>query len=110
MEPTITTRHFKPHDGLREYVRVAVAKLERYYDGIVHTEVILRFERPRNSVKIAEIHLTVYGTLLKAVEKSDEYIKSVDAAIEKLERQLKKYKGKLHKKGKQEVRRINAKD
>jgi putative sigma-54 modulation protein len=110
MEIKMTTRHFKPQDTLRDYVHDAVLKLERYYDGIVRSDIILSFERSRNSLKVAEIHLTVYGTLLKAVAKNEEYHKAVDAAIAKLERQLMKYKTKLHKKGKSEVRKINAKE
>ena len=110
MDIKITARHFKPDESLRDYARDAVAKLERYYDGIVRSEIILSIEGTRNSLKIAEIRLAVYGTLLKAVEKSAKYTVSVDAAIVKLERQLKKYKSKLHKKAKSEVRRIQAKD
>lgn len=110
MEIKMTTRHFKPHETLRDYVHDAVSKLERYYDGIVRSDVILSFERSRNSLKVAEIHVTVYGTLLKAVGKNEEYYKAVDAAIDKLERQLVKYKNRLHKKGKSEVRKVNGKD
>jgi len=110
MDIKITARHFKPHDNLRDYAHDAVTKLERLYDGIVKSEIILSFEGTRNSLKVAEIHLMVYGTLLKAVQKSDDYQKSVDAAVAKLERQLVKYKGKLHEKAKSEVRKIAEKD
>jgi ribosome-associated translation inhibitor RaiA len=48
--------------------------------------------------------------LLKAVQKSDDYQKSVDTAVAKLERQLVKYKGKLHEKEKSKVRKIHEKD
>ncbi|HTY10627.1 MAG TPA: ribosome-associated translation inhibitor RaiA [Bacteroidota bacterium] len=105
-----TARHFKPQESLREYAYDTVQKLERYYDGIVKSEVILGFERTRNSVKTAEIHLTVYGTLLKAVHKSDDYQKSIETAVAKLERQLVKYKSKLHEKEKSKVRKIYEKD
>lgn len=110
MDIQFTARHFKAHDSLRDYAHDAVKKLERYYDGIVHSDVILSYERSRNSLKVAEIHLTVYGSLLKAIEKSDDYHKSIDAAIEKLERQLKRYKSKLHKREKSEVRKIHEKE
>lgn len=110
MEIKFTARHFKPAEELREYAQDAVGKLERYYDGIVKSEIILSFERARNSLKVAEIHLTVYGTLLKAVHKSEDYQKSVDTAVAKLERQIVKYKGKLHEKAKIKVRKIYAKD
>ncbi len=110
MDIKFTARHFKPNEELREYAHEAVKKLERYYDGIVKSEIILSFEGTRNSLKIAEIHLKVYGTLLKAVQKSDEYQKSVDTAVGKLERQLVKYKSKLHGKENSKVRKIHEKD
>lgn len=110
MDIKFTARHFKPHESLRDYAQDAVKKLERSYDGIVKSDIILSFERSRNSLKVAEIHLTVYGTLLKAVQKSDDYQKSVDNAVAKLERQLVKYKSKLHEKAKSKVRQIAEKE
>lgn len=110
MEILFTARHFKAHDTLRTYALDAVRKLERFYDGIVRSNVILSYERTHNSLKTAEIHLIVYGSLLKAIEKSDDYQKSIDAAIAKLERQLQRYKSRLHKKEKSQVRRIYEKE
>ncbi len=110
MEITFTARHFKAQDALREYALDAVKKLEKYYDGIVRSDVILSFEGTNNNLKTAEVHLSVYGTLLKAVQKSDDYHKSIDVAIAKLERQLVKYKGKLHKKDKGSERKVREKE
>jgi ribosome hibernation promoting factor len=109
MDIQITARHFKVGDQLKEHAINAVEKLERYYDGIVNAEIILSFERSRNSVKVAEIHLMVYGTVLKALEKSNDYVRSLDMAAGKIERQLMKYKGKLHRKEKRTVRRVQEK-
>ncbi len=110
MDIQITARHFKAHDSLRQYVSDGLKRLERYYNGIVRSEVVFYFERARNSLKIAEIHVTVYGTVLKAIEKSDDFTKSVDAVLDKIERQLKRYKSKLHERDKVAVRRVQAKD
>ena len=67
------------------------------------------YEKARNSVKITEMTLAVYGTVLTGVGKSDDFEKSVDMAIAKLKTQLKKYKEKLHTKDKKSVRRIREK-
>lgn len=109
MEVHITARHFKAHDTLREYAINAVERLERYFDGIVRAEIIFSYERSHNSVKDVEVLLTVYGTVLKAYDQADDYFKALDNAIEKVERQLKRYKSKLHKKEKVEVRRVQEK-
>jgi putative sigma-54 modulation protein len=94
MNVQVTARRFKAHDSLREYAQSQVAKLERYYDNIINADVILSFEKPRDSVKTAEISLGVYGKKIIAKESSDDFVKSIDLAITKLERQLKRYKTK----------------
>ena len=94
MNVQFTARHFKAHDGLKQYTLSQVATLKKYYDGIVNGNIVLRFEKTKDSLKIAEINLGVYGTNLVAIEKSEDFYKSIDNAVEKLERQLLKYKGK----------------
>lgn len=94
MNVQFTARHFKAHEGLKQYALSQVSTLKKFYDGIVNGNVVLRFEKTKESMKIAEINLGVYGASLVAIEKSEDFYKSIDNAIEKLERQLLKYKGK----------------
>jgi putative sigma-54 modulation protein len=110
MDVKVTSRHFKSHDSLTEYAKSSIEELTHFYDGIIKAEVIFSFEKARNSVKIAELSLTVYGAILTGVGKSEEFEKSVDLAIGKIKTQLKKYKEKLHTKDKKVVRRIREKE
>jgi len=110
MNIKVTSRHFKSHDSLTEYAKNSIEELTHFYDGIIKAEVIFSYEKARNSVKIAELTLTVYGTLLTGVGKSEDFEKSVDLAIAKLKTRLKKYKEKLHTKDKKSVRRIREKE
>lgn len=109
MDIHITARHFKAHESLRQYAFDSLKKLERYYNGIVSANMVLSYEKAVNSVKIAELHVTVYGTVLKALEKSNDFMKSIDAAVEKVERQIQKYKSRLREKKKAEIRKTRAK-
>jgi putative sigma-54 modulation protein len=104
-----TARHFRAHPELKMHAQDAVRKLHRYYDGIVAATVILSFERATNSVKTAEINLQVYGALLSATVSTEDFVKSIDAATEKLTQQLSKYKAKLRAKDKGKVRSIKQK-
>ena len=104
-----TARHFRAHPEVRQHALDAVKKLDRYFDGIVGATIILSYERAQNSVKIAEMNLQVYGAVLSATEKSDDFYKSIDAAVEKLNGQLSKYKTKLRAKDKGKVRAIKQK-
>ena len=109
MNIKVTARHFKSHDTLTEYAKSSLEELSHFYDGIIKAEVIFSFEKTRNSVKIAELSIIVYGSVLTGVGKSDNFEKSIDMAIAKLKTRLKKYKEKLHEKDRKGVRKIRAK-
>lgn len=106
MDIHFTARRFRARDSVKAHALTEVKKLDRFYDGIVRGDIILSFERTTNSLKVAEISLHVHGTILSAREKSEEYLKSIDLAVGKLERQLTKYKNKLHMRNKKTLRRI----
>jgi len=110
MQVKFTARRFRAHPDIKDHAVESAKKLGRFYDGIVTADVILSYERASNSVKTAEINLHVYGAVLSAKEKSDDYYKSIDAAVEKLGVQLSKYKTKLHQKDKTRVRAIQNKE
>jgi len=106
MDVHFTARRFKAHQEIRDHALASIRKLDKYYDGIVRSDIILSYEHKPNSTKIAEINLRVYGVVLTAKEKSDDFHKSVDLAIEKLGRQLDRYKTKLRTKDKRTLRKI----
>jgi ribosomal subunit interface protein len=109
MNVTFTARHFRPHADVKQHAISEVKKLGKFYDGIVTANIILSFERPTNSLKSAEINLHVYGTVLSARGKSDDFVKSIDKTVAKLVLQLTKYKSKLRSKDKTTVRKIQDK-
>lgn len=109
MRISVTSRHFKAHESLVKYAEQEAAKLTKYYDGIIKCEVVLVFEKPRNSDKIAEVFVSVYGSKLTSIGRSDDFFKSIDIALEKILVQLKKYKEKLRAKDRKTVRKVRAK-
>lgn len=102
----VTSRHFKAHPSLTEYAERTVEELARFYDGIIKADVILCYEKPRNSVKIAEVNVTVYNSVLTGIAKTDDFFKSIDVAVSKVLHRLKKYKDKMHSKNRKHVRRV----
>jgi putative sigma-54 modulation protein len=109
MHITFTARHFKAHPDIKEHALDTIGKLDRYYNGILTANVILSYERAKKSVKTAEVNLHVYGEVLSARERSEDFVKSIDAVAEKLSMQLGKYKQKLRAKDKVKVRAIKQK-
>lgn len=96
MRTIFTARHYKAPDDLKHFAEGEVLRLKKYYDGIIDCEIILDYEK---QTQIAEIKISVNGQTLKAIEKSENIRKSITLATNKLERQLKKYKGKWSPKG-----------
>jgi len=93
MRITFTARHFKTSDRLKEYAMAEVQRLKKYYEPILDIEIILDYIKQE---QVAEIVIKVFGTKLKVVEKSEDMYKSIALAVDKLERNLLKYKEKHH--------------
>jgi putative sigma-54 modulation protein len=109
MDAHITSRHFKAHETLLEYSEKAVRQLEHYFNGIVRADVTLSYEKTRKSTKVAEVKLSVYGTVLVAEAKTDDFFKSVDEAVDRVLVQLKRYKSRLREKDRTRVRKVRGK-
>jgi putative sigma-54 modulation protein len=103
MRITFTARHFKPSQRLKTHAEDQVTKLKRYYDGILDIEIILDYVKQE---QVAELVAKVYGTRLAVVEKSKDMYKSIDLAVEKLERQLLKYKEKMQEFDKERITQV----
>lgn len=95
MEIKITARHFDAKPGLREAAMEAAKKLERFHSNIISTEIILSYEKPQDSVKIAEFIVHVNDHTLVVKEHSNDFHKSIHDAADKIVRQLGKLKTKL---------------
>lgn len=94
MHINFTARHYKAPDRLKDFAETKVKRLKKYYDGIIDCQIILDYEKKD---QIADISVKVYGQKLQVVEKSEDIFKSIDIAVDKLGRQVKKYKEKLRK-------------
>lgn len=96
MNIQFTARHFKAPSELQRFAESAVSGLSQVYEGIVSADIVLE-ERPRGGGdKVAEVMLLVYREQLVAREESNDIKKSLQSCVDKLERQLRKYKDKLH--------------
>jgi putative sigma-54 modulation protein len=94
MNVSITARKFKAHDTLKQFVKDEVSMLKKYNDDILSADIKLSYQNPTNSVKIADITISIPGQILNATDKSEDFKKSVTASVEKLIKQLKTIKSK----------------
>lgn len=91
MQITITARHFDLTNAIRDYVEESAIKLEKYFDHILNVHFILSLENGGNS---AEMILNIPKNNLKCVASDKDMYVAIDAAVDKMENQVKKLKDK----------------
>ena len=92
MNVAITTRGYKAPDKLKRYVNEKMQRLSRFTDIIMDSEAIFSYE---NLDQIVEFKVKLKHKVIRVKEKSEDVFKSVDLAIDNLERQVAKAKDKL---------------
>src|SRR5512143_3343078 len=93
MQVNITFRHLDPTEALKSHVRDRVAHVQKYIDRPTEAHAVLHVE---NLDHHAEITLKAGRYLLRGTAKSQDMYASIDAAADKIERQLKKHKERIH--------------
>lgn len=91
MQINLTGHHVDVTDSLREYVDTKFAKLERHFDHINNVHVVLTVEKLDQKAE-ATVHLS--GSEVHASAVNGDMYASIDSLIDKLDRQILKYKGK----------------
>ncbi|SFL19021.1 ribosome hibernation-promoting factor, HPF/YfiA family [Halanaerobium salsuginis] len=80
--------------ALKEHAEEKVRKLERYFNGEpMEVQISMEVERERH---IVEVTAFVKGLILRGEEASGDMYASIDGVMDKLERQVRKYKTKIH--------------
>jgi putative sigma-54 modulation protein len=95
MQIQITAKSIDLTDAIRTYVEKKVSKVKKYFDQVIDVHVVLEVQK---NVHIAEVLVNAKGVFLKGLEKSEDLYASIDLAVDKIERQLVKYKEKLKNK------------
>ena len=92
MQINLTGHHVEITEALRNYVNEKMEKLERHFDKVSNTHVILSVEKDNQKAE-ATVHMSGNDIFAEAHE-PDMYA-SIDSLVDKLDRQVKKHKEKL---------------
>ena len=90
-------RNMRLTDNTRDYVEKKAAKLERYLQEIDEIRVELSHIKSARSAldrQVAQITVHGKGFLLRSEERADDIHAAFDAALDKMQRQVDRYKGK----------------
>lgn len=92
MQIEITGHHVDITDALRDHVQTKFTRLKRHFDKMINVHVILTVEK---KIQKAEATLHMSGNDVHADAESEDMYASVDAMIDKLDRQIVKHKEKM---------------
>ncbi len=94
---TITGKNFDVSERLRDYGERKIGRLERYFNHIISADLEFVDEaggKKSNGRKV-EVTLNAAGHLMRAEEVGNSFYASLDSVVEKLERQLRKFKTRI---------------
>jgi putative sigma-54 modulation protein len=96
MELIIKGKNVEVTDRLRDYVHKKIGKLDRYLPTISEARVELTTEETKaaGDRQVCQVTLRSNGTILRAEERSDDMFYSIDVVLDKMYRQIARYKGK----------------
>ena len=97
MNLTISGHHVELTPSIREYVQNKLERIKHHFDYVIDVTVILAVDKLSNKERRqrAEINLRVRGKDLHAQSIAQDLYAAIDTLIDKLDRQLVKYKSKL---------------
>ena len=112
MELSVFTRNMEMTPRLREYVERKVGKLDRYLPGIDGARVDLKVENTRSAAhrQVAQLTVRTRGTILRAEERTNDMFASIDAVLDKMYRQVARYKGKRQDRWKSGIEEVPFED
>jgi putative sigma-54 modulation protein len=99
-ELDIQARNMEVTDRINDYIIKKASKLDRFLPAIEETRVELSFEKSARSVSdrhIAQITVRGKNLLLRSEERADDIFAAFDTALDKIQRQIDRYKGKRYR-------------
>ena len=90
-------RNLDVTDAMRTYAEEKLSKLDRVSNQIVDASVVMSYDTKQNAGEPAkvEVQLNLPNGVIRAEERAQDTYAAVDLVVDKLERQLKRFKGRM---------------
>ncbi len=95
MNIIVAGRHIEVTEALRARVTEKVGRLSRYFDHVQKAQAWLRVEPYPGRNQVAEVTLWADGVVLRGEEACGDMYASIDLVVDKLEKQISKFRSKL---------------
>ncbi|MGO3732305.1 MAG: ribosome hibernation-promoting factor, HPF/YfiA family [Vagococcus sp.] len=87
--------------AIREYVEKKIGKLERYFTDVPESTAHVNLKVYSDKTAKVEVTIPLPYLVLRAEETSPDLYASIDLVVDKLERQIRKYKTKINRKSRE---------
>ena len=102
MQLAVYGKHLELTDALRNYLQQRLDKLDRFFAGSPTAQVALSVQRDQ---QIVEVTIPFDGLILRAQESDGSMYAAIDLVLDKLERQIHKFKTRVQRKPRHRVAR-----
>jgi putative sigma-54 modulation protein len=96
----ISTHNLELSKRLEDYITKKASKLDRHLEALEEVRVDLAYEktaRDSDDRQVAQVTVRGKGILLRAEERTDDIFAAYDTALEKLNRQIERFKGRRYR-------------
>lgn len=93
MQIAVTFRHMESSAPIKDYVEEKVARVKKYIEEPIDAQVALSVEKKIRHR--AEMTIIAKGITIKGSEETNDMYAAIDNVVDKIERQLKRYKEKI---------------
>ena len=97
MKFTIHGKKLKVTEALKSYIEEKIGRLDKYFQNPenISANVLMRLS---GNNQVVEVTINTHGLILRGEEANKDLYASIDLVTDKIERQIRKNKTKIHKK------------
>ncbi len=107
MRINVRGRNIDITPALQEYVEKRLNRMEKYFNSPIDAQVTLSVIKENH---IVEVTISMDGLLLRGEEATLDMYASIDLVVDKVERQMRKYKTRINRKLRQKgIKELNEK-
>ena len=102
MKFTIRGKKLEVTDAIKTYVEEKIGRLDKYFENPdnISANVLMRLS---GKDQVVEVTINTHGLILRGEESNKDLYASIDLVTDKIERQIRKNKTKIHKKSSKET-------
>jgi len=93
MQIAVTFRHMEVSNPIREYAEEKISRVKKYIDEPIDAQVVLSVAKKIRHKAV--VTLSAKGIMIKGSEETGDMYAAIDAVVDKIERQLKRYREKI---------------